>query len=211
MASISNLFLPTGGTLKVFYNKDTDRNKLMADLIDMWVPYCESNWLCDNHEALDSPEKKVKRLLDSAAYFILYGNVEDTITLYKARRNKEHEVPLHVNGSGVMFYEERSESEKKPAAKSVTRWSKIQKIKQMHPGIKLTEKSVEVNGTFVYNGTVYRMDESVKAYQPQWVNGEEFFECDKVYVGDENGSLLFYTQGLEPLDGLVHKYEVKAA
>lgn len=209
MASISNLFLPSG-TLKVFYNRDTDRNKLMADLIEMWMPYCEDNWLCDNHEAPDSPERKVKRLLDSAAYFILYGNVEDTITLYKAKRNKEHEVPLFVNNSGVIFYEEQNKDDAPKAVKSPTRQDKIRRIRSAHPGICLTEAIVDVDGRFTYEGREYLIDESVRAYQPQWVKGELFYECDKVYIGRTGDGICFYTQNLEPLDGLVHN-NVKAA
>lgn len=213
MASISNLFLPSGTNLRVFYNKDTDRNKLMADLIEMWVPYCEENWLSQNHEALDCPENKVKKLLDSAAYFILYGNVEDTITLYKQKRNREHEVPLMINNTGEMFYEERGggKPEKLPKKHITTRRTKIAMIKQRYPGIALEDVMVAVDGSFEYDGEFYWIDHSVAAYRPQWVKGEEFYECDRVIVGKTEKGLLFFSQSLDPLDGMIHKYETKAA
>ena len=213
MASICSLFLPNGHNFKVFYNKETDRNKLMTELMEMWVPYCEENWLSNNHEDIYCPERKVKKFLDSTAYFILYGNVEDTITLYKAKRNREREVPLVViSNTGELCYEERDRDESRPRKqKTITRRQRIDAIKAANPGIKLTEALVDVNGNFMVNGARYFIDHTVDEYRPILVKGEEFFPFDKVIVGQTKNGLRFYSQGLTPLDGKIHKYETKVA
>lgn len=81
------------GMQKVCCNTD-DKMANVEKMLEYWTDYYNKNWVTDNHEAIDAPEKKVKWLLDGLANVLLYNNSTDVVTPYKAKRNKEKEVPL---------------------------------------------------------------------------------------------------------------------
>ena len=56
------------------------------------MPYCERNWLNDYGD-LYTPESKVKRLLDSLAYYLLLGYTDGIETDYRRVMHSKREIP----------------------------------------------------------------------------------------------------------------------
>ena len=75
--------------------------KTANEILAGWQDYCDRNWLNDNGEDLFSPELRVKRLLDSIGYFLLYGNTEGVVSEYKEAVNRAREIPVSSCPSAV--------------------------------------------------------------------------------------------------------------
>lgn len=84
---------------------------MIRDLIlPKWEEYCLKNWVSDNPDAIGSPEKKVKRFLDSCAYFILLDDMEDVISERQNNRIDRYEIPLSSCPQDVINLVESSRS-----------------------------------------------------------------------------------------------------
>lgn len=95
MSSFYEIPTPDGRRYKVYYHEGQNRNEcLEMSVLRRWSEYCEKNWLSDNHEAIDAPEKKVKRFLDSCAYFVLRPDTEGIETDYQKEKRGMCEISL---------------------------------------------------------------------------------------------------------------------
>ena len=84
------VFEPSG---KVRIMSDDDRTSAVGKVLEKWSGYCDRNWLNDSGD-LFSPESKVKRLLDSLAYYLLLGHTRDIETEYRRVMHAKREIPL---------------------------------------------------------------------------------------------------------------------
>ena len=89
----------------LLYDEEQSKAELIERLIlKPWAAYCLNNWLSDNHEQMDAPEHKVKRLLDRCGTLLLRdvppGN-RDTLTSYKEMTVGSREINLSACPEGI--------------------------------------------------------------------------------------------------------------
>lgn len=157
---------------------------------------------------LFSPETKVKRFLDSLAYFFMLGNMRGIETDYKRVMHAKREIPmsscpsfienmLFASGSATnqidreecesfrVMTERLDENAKKyESPKPKKKWpeSKFHKCKRL--GISGGEWCrVDVDGKFVFNGHIYRIDPSSPQYQPIETDEGFLYDMDRVLAG----------------------------
>lgn len=90
------IWLPNGIKYRLYQVPDEPRSEtLQRVILDKWEDYCHANWLSSNHEDMNCPEKKVKRMLESCAMFLLRGEESDNmLTDYRKMRINKFEIPL---------------------------------------------------------------------------------------------------------------------
>lgn len=138
-----------------------------------------------------SPETKVKRFLDSVAYFCLIGNTDGIETKYKEVMHAKREIPIsscpsfvenmvYASGMSSDLYNQeecdsfkvmterldtRAEAYESQKSKRTRQESNFQKYLRLH--IHNGEWCrVDTDGVFEYNGRRYQIDQNETQYQP---------------------------------------------
>ena len=207
------VFLPSGMRYNLYDPEDKNRVKVVNDiLVSRWEEYCNSNWLSDNHEAIDAPEKKVKRFLDGCADFILYCNADDVMTDYKKMKTGKVEIPMSACTSHIenMVFSSREKidaghederfnqtlseiscadktnagASKPRQRKSIKKpdYEKLQAIKRKLQIVDMRFCTVDTYGEFVYKGSTYHIASWNQTYAPKQVGEDDLYDCDRIVV-----------------------------
>lgn len=185
--------------------------------------YCESNWISANHEAIYSPEKRVKAFLDRCAFLMSLDNPVGLESAYKAMSHKVREIPASECPSAIsdMLYSDRMpagdfdederfkslcerldevdprlKKKKKAKPKIKTRYNRIEEICRLNPNSSREWVRVDEDNCFVYNEKEYRIPSDARGYQ----YSEKLDSMDRVLVVDNGGFLLFYDQNVMPIE-----------
>lgn len=157
-----------------------------------------------------SPSLKVKRLLDSLAYFLLSGSMDNIETDYKMVMHSKREIPASNCPSYVdnMLYSssvmtgnakkeeqaefidmlERLDSRAKPYIQ--TKEKRDPKVeskfhKRQRLGIHGGEWCVvDTEGKFLFGGDVYEIDEDATQYQPIQTKYGDLYDMDRILAYD---------------------------
>lgn len=207
------VFLPSGMRYNLYDPEDKDRCRVVNDvLMTKWAEYCNSNWLSDNHEAIDAPEKKVKRFLDGCADFILYCNADGVESDYKKMKTGEREIPMsactsHMDNLVFSVREkvdaghEASEFKQtvdellcedktkagvsKPRQRKFSKkpdFEKLQAIKKKLHIVDMRFCTVDTYGEFAYKGSIYHIASWNQTYAPKQVGEDDLYDCDRIVV-----------------------------
>lgn len=212
------------GRLRTYYKGDHQtwteivQNVILPD----GSTYCESNWISANHEAIYSPEKRVKAFLDRCAFLMSLDNHAGLESAYKAMSHKVREIPASECPSAIsdILYSDRMPAgdfdederfkalcerldevdprtkKKKPKAKIKTRYDRIEEIGRLNPNASRTWVVVDSNNCFVYKEKEYHIPSDIRGY----VNSEKLDSMDRVLVVDNGSYILFYDQSIMPID-----------
>ena len=195
---------PSGRTMTIVADTYDQIRERVGAMLVKWEGYCERNWLNDSGEMF-SPESKVKRFLDSLAYFLLRGNMQDIETEYKRVMHAKREIPasscpsfveniLYAAGGtteqidqeeragfDVMISEldERAEKYETPKVKRSYPESGFHKRNRLgiHGG---QWCRVDTDGVFSYNGAMYRIDSGAAQYQPVETEFGQLYDMDRI-------------------------------
>lgn len=91
--TLYQVYLPNGATWRLSVGTLEERKAKVDELLATWKPYCLSAWDKDDG-SMYSPANKVKRFLNSLAYYLLLGNTEGIVTDYKDMMNGKREIPV---------------------------------------------------------------------------------------------------------------------
>lgn len=159
----------------------------------------------NDSEDLFTPASKVKRLLDSLAYYLLLGHTDGIETEYKRVMNAKREIPvsscpssvenmLYANGGSPDEIESDEqnrfklmldkldhkasiyEDRKKPKNKIESGQHKRMRL-GIHGGVWLT---VDTEGKFHYNGWQYIVSDQAIQYAPVSTEYGEYYAMDKI-------------------------------
>lgn len=177
-------------------------------MVNRWRDYCERNWLNDSGD-LFSPELKVKRFLDTLAYFLLLGQTDGIETDYKRIMHAKREIPASSCTSEIenMLYgtgqlngdyaedeaeqfrtltemldapAERFERKRVVREKTETRIEKIRKL-----GIVLGRWiRVDTDGQFGMDGHRYAISDQAIQYQPIETEYGLYYPMDRILYHD---------------------------
>lgn len=197
---------PTGkATLVVSDTKENAYDRVFA-MQEKWSDYCERNWLNDNG-GLYTPESKIKRFLDSVAYFFLIGDTHGIETDYKKIMHAKREIPvsscptfienmLYASGSTtsqidreecagfkVMTDELDARAEIYEARKVQHERRESRFHKHNRLGIHGGEWCrVDTDGVFEHNGKRYEIDPQETQYQPVETEFGKLYDMDRILV-----------------------------
>lgn len=173
-------------------------------VLEKWQGYCERNWLNDTGDVY-TPELKVKRLLDSLAYFLLSGNMQGIETDYKHVMHSSREIPASSCPSDVdnLFYasgaltgnakkeeetdfetlleklDTRAEHYIQPRTKRSYPETRFHKHERL--GIRGGEWClVDTNGCFGFDGKNYVIEDQEIQYQPIPTDYGDLYDMDRI-------------------------------
>ena len=169
-----------------------------------------------------TPEQKVKRLLDSLAYYLLLGHTKDIETEYRKRMHAKREIPFsscpgyisdiaYASGSTLadrrsdetlafetmlsMLDEANEQREQQPKPKTPKRERRLQKV--MRLGIRNGEWCrVDTDGVFLYRGDLYRISDQAVQYAPKNTEYGELYDMDRILISDGK----FYDMNLDEVE-----------
>lgn len=193
-----------------------------------WDGYCDRNWLNDDGDVF-SPEMRVKRLLDSLGYYLLYGATDGIVTEYKQTVTKAREIPVsscpsYVNnimyGSGASkgdaqaeenlsfkvmteMLDEKAATRKKPKptkGRQVSRRRKLELIRQENGGAQVERFTVDTDGCFWVGNDVKQVVD-LPEYSAKTVHHRNGSE-DELYDMDQilRCGHRWYTANGDPID-----------
>lgn len=229
MAHTRYVMLPSGLKYKVYEPPDKDRVRLIDNvLISRWEEYCNSNWISDNHAAIDAPEKKVKKFLDGCADFILYCNADGVESDYKKMKKGKVEIPMSActshlenltfsmrekvdSGSEKIKFDqmleqmslmdEKKEPESARKKKVVSCYTKLQRLKKEIGPTKFFFCAVDTANRFMFEGILFHISEEVEEYLPKRTREGDLYDFDKIVVAiSEDGSIRFYSPQWTEID-----------
>lgn len=197
---------PTGKATIVAAEDRFDARKRVCGMQEKWEEYCDRNWLNDTGD-LFSPELKVKRFLDSLAYFYLIGDTSGIETDYKKVMHAKREIPvsncpteienmIYASGSvsDLVNKEEYAafqiildrldlNAEKYDSQKHKKKLTKSLFRKYNKLGIHGGEWCrVDTDWEFSYDGQRYKIDSSESQYDFENTEFGEYYAMDKVLV-----------------------------
>ena len=211
------LFLPDGKTWRLEIGTLEERKKVADELIERWKPYCLNGWDKDDGDVY-SPANKVKRFLNSLAYYLLFDDTEGIVTDYKEQMTGKREIPISscpeiedamYSSSSVPKQTEQDwilrqlpeeGKEQKPVKKTPkkeTRWDRIQRSHEVHRGFQIYGPViVDTENKFTFQGARYMIDTKLA---PQYsANSEEVYGMDRIWVMKKASALpiqeFFYDQ-----------------
>ena len=197
---------PSGKVMVVVADDRYQARKRVLDMQGKWSDYCDRNWLNDTGD-MYSPEIKVKRFLDSLAYYYMIGDMHDIETDYKKVMHAKREIPASncpsfvdniLYGSGgttdqinqeecasfrVMTDRLDAKAEKYETQKTQRKRqeSKFQKHERL--GIHGGEWCrVDTDGRFEHNGRAYEIDPGEAQYQPVETEVGLLYDMDRILV-----------------------------
>ena len=193
------------GKITVLTAEDRDQIRGRVDaVLGKWRKYCEANWLNDSGDVYP-PEAKVKRFLDSLAYFLMFGNLQGIETDYKHVMHTKREIPISncpssidnlVYSSGascgaakqeeddafaVMLdrLDRRAEPYMQPKVKRKFPETRFHKHERL--GIRGGEWCVvDTEGKFRYRGKTYQITDQATQYQPIETLYGDLYDMDRI-------------------------------
>ncbi len=213
------LFLPDGKTWRLEIGTLEERKRVAEELIEKWKPYCLNGWDKDDGDVY-SPANKVKRFLNSLAYYLLFDDTEGIVTDYKEQMTGKREIPIsscpeiedalyssssapqkNAEQEWIMrpFPEkEKEEKPKKKAPAKETRWDRIQAFRKANPRAGASKSHpVDTENKFVCEDHVYQID-IVSA--PQYsANSDGVYGMDKIWSCVTPEGLVFFDQDFRRL------------
>jgi len=213
------LILPDGKTWRLEIGTLDERKKVAEDLIEKWKPYCLNGWDKDDGDVY-SPANKVKRFLNSLAYYLLFDDTEGIVTDYKEQVTGKREIPISscpeiedaVYSSSsppqknsdqdwsLRQYpeEEKKTSTRKKIPKKETRWDRIQSFRKRYPHAGPSKPHpVDTENKFVCEDHVYQID--IVAAPQYSANSDGVYGMDKVWSSMTSDGLLFFDQDFKKL------------
>ena len=83
-----------------------------------------------------------------------------------------------------------------------TRFDRINRLKSLYPGGRLTTVVVDTDNRFLYNGRRFELDRSLEQYSPRHTRYGDQYDMDRVMVIKcDDGSLFFADQDGASIDG----------
>lgn len=210
---------PTGKTTVIKAETREQIPERVGAALEKWQGYCERNWLNDTGDVF-TPELKVKRFLDSLAYFLLSGNTQGIETNYKSVMHSKREIPASscvsevdnlLYATGVMSGNAKKEEEAEfqnllekldaraerylqPRAKRTHPEGRFHKHERL--GIHGGEWCrVDTDGRFWSDGTEYVIDDQEIQYQPIPTDYGDLYDMDRILA--YNGQ--FYDMNFDPV------------
>ena len=176
---------PSGRVLLISADTAEDAKARVEQELEKWAPYCERNWLNDSGDLI-SPEMKVKRYLDSLAYFMmLLGKSRDIETDYKRLIHAQKEIPASSRPSSIdnMLYASGGTTDKIAAEEEASfrvmldelderaaRYAQKRKPAKRHESLFRKKERLGIHG-----GTWHRVDTEGKF----WVGNEHYIIDDQ--------------------------------
>lgn len=221
---IKKIMMPNG-RLRTYYKGD---HQTWTEIVENVIlpdgsAYCESNWISANHEAIYSPEKRVKAFLDRCACLMALDNPSGLESAYKAMSHKVREIPATECPSAIsdIFYSDRMpandfdederfkalcerldekdprlKKKKIPKPRIETKYDRIEKLRKQMPDASRTWASVDAENCFTYKGKKYRLSDRAKGYE----RSDRLDSMDRVLVVDDAGHLTFYDQNVKAIE-----------
>lgn len=197
----------------LLYNPEQSKAELIEQLIlKPWADYCLRNWLNDNQHGKNSPECRVKRLLDRCGMLLLRDVPPDkrlTLTSYKEMAVGSRELNLsdcpeviaQMFESGKIDLSRLSSDDKlryqmlieradakvgtpliSRNQKHSTRFDRLEAIRRKYPGCKMEICRVDVDGFFSFGGYNYRVDSTCGKYAPHKTRYGDQYDMDRIIV-----------------------------
>ena len=94
MAIGYNVIQPNGIVKEIRVKSAEERDSVVCDQLNRWGEYCDRNWISVNYSDPFCSENKVKRFLNSLAYFLMLGNTGGIVTDYKRVVDGKREIPI---------------------------------------------------------------------------------------------------------------------
>ena len=195
---------PSGKTLVVVSEDKEHARQKVFEMQGKWEDYCERNWLNDSGD-LFSPEIKVKRFLDSLAYYFLTGDMFGIETDYKRVMHAKREIPASSCPSYVenILYSTggtTSLADREEAASFKVMTDELDKKAEKYETQKITKKrqdslfqkklklgitggewcAVDTENKFWFGKDHYLIDEKATQYQPVETEYGDYYAMDKI-------------------------------
>ena len=230
MASGYKVYIPNGtSAVFSLHDGQTWEEVVNEYLIPSWLDYCNNNWLSVNHENMYCGERKVKSFLNQCGYLLGLSSPGSIESEYKRMKHEVTEIPISSAPQAVndAFYsaqvpprvseedddrqyqtmidmlEDRSVHPTRMAVhnnKYETKFTKIKRLIDQHPGCKITAAIVNTDGIFEYNDEKYMVDPSEQKYQPiKNQDGEEVYIMDTVTVLDDMGNMSVFDMNMDEI------------
>lgn len=221
------LLQPNGHHVNVYYKNKQSKLKILTDVfLPRWEEFCLSNWLNKKTNGIGSTaEDRVKKFLDSCAWFLLRSDTSSLISEHKEKVCKEKFVPVSScsqeisdyfyadgatigeSGSDVAFdfeedepsaEQEQSEKDEPKKIYPPTRYEKMAALRNYHAGYKVSFCAVDTNGLFTFNGDKLKVED--KRYAPTKTKDGDYYEMDRIMCVSAGNGIHFYTQSVDPID-----------
>ena len=196
MAHGCKIMLPNGTSKMVFFSEGQDRTEVLENVIlSNWEDYCIGNWANAGRNDFNSPEKRIKWMLDGCANFLLYAQGGDELSAHKEKVAANKELPtniidkLKISSIESMFKDMDSEDRQSPSPKRRGRKSARPSELKRHKNAIVCP--VDIDGYFLVGRKPFKISENVKPYQKIDTKHGEYYPMDRIIVsiGDE---ILFY-------------------
>lgn len=227
--TLYQVYLPNGATWRLSVGTTEERLAKAQELLDVWTPYCLSAWDKDDGD-MYSPANKVKRFLNSLAYYLLLGNTDGIVTDYKDMMNGKREIPVSscptsienlVYSSSSMGRSDGGNDElneflanlddlpkpKRTYKKKETRYDRVENAKKEYGdsadlGPLFHRSIVDTENHFVFHDHTYVIDTRLA---PQYdCNDEGAYGMDSIWIayscGDDVNHLGFYDQDFQKIN-----------
>ena len=124
----------------------------------------------------------------------------ETGELNASALNRDERRELQEFLNGINKEEQPLAKEKKRPRE--TKFDRINRIKNLYPGGRLTTVVVDTDNRFLYNGRRFELDQSLDQYSPRHTRYGDQYDMDRVMVIEcDDGSLFFADQDGASIDG----------
>ena len=213
------LFLPDGKTWRLEIGTLEQRRKVAEELTEKWKPYCLHAWDKDDGDVY-SPANKVKRFLNSLAYYLLFDDTKGIVTDYKEQVNGKREIPVSscpeiedalYSSASVPRSEDKdwllnqytevdqASTQRKKKEHKETRWDRVRRFQHLHPKAEPSvPHPVDTENKFLCEDHVYQIDTKLA---PQYSADERgVYAMDRIWTSKTEDGMVFFDQDFFMLD-----------